>query len=138
MAAERSPQGEARFLEMILPQHGGHAGTLCAADALQIMARAASVCASRHARCAVITAKADEIDFLRSIRVGSVVEVRARIVFQGRSSMTVIVEIVPDDPGKREHVPSMTGRFMMLAVDSDGTPIPITASRQACPEETPA
>ena len=36
--------------------------------------------------------------------------------------MTVIVEIVPDHPGARKSAASITGRFMMVAVDGNGVP----------------
>lgn len=128
MQAITSNQAEARFLEVVLPEQANHYGTLYGANALQIMGKAAFVCASRHARCAVVMAKADSIEFIRPIRIGAIIDIRAQVVFQGRSSMTVVVEIVPDYPGAPETTPSIVGRFMMVAVDRDGVPMPIPPS----------
>jgi acyl-CoA hydrolase len=80
-------------------------------------------------------AKADNIEFLRPIRIGSIIDVRAQIVFQGRSSMTVIVEILPDRPGTEEVTAAITGRFMLVAVDSDGVPMLIPPSESHHAEE---
>ena len=125
MQAITSDQAEARFLEVVLPEQANHYGTLYGANALQIMGKAAFVCASRHARCAVVMAKADSIEFIRPIRIGAIIDIRANVVFQGRTSMTVIVEVVADHPAGPSSAPSISGRFMMVAVDADGVPMPI-------------
>lgn len=125
MQAITSNQAEARFLEVVLPEQANHYGTLYGANALQIMGKAAFVCATRHASCAVVMAKADSIEFIRPIRIGAIIDVRANVVFQGRSSMTVVVEIVAEDPAGQTGTPSISGRFLMVAVDDDGVPIPI-------------
>lgn len=130
-----SGQDRARFLEIILPEQANHYGTLYGANALHMMGKGAFVCATRHARCAVVMAKADHMEFVRPIRIGSIVDVRAEVVFQGRSSMTVIVEIAPDRCAEEERTPAVTGRFMMVAVDSDGLPIPIPHSGPRHAEE---
>ncbi|CAH1659639.1 Thioesterase superfamily protein [Hyphomicrobiales bacterium] len=130
MQAIGAQRSEARFLEVVLPEQANHYGTLYGANALHIMGKAAFICATRHARCAVVMAKAETIEFVRPIRIGSIIDIRARIVEQGRSSMTVVVDILPDNPDAPEATPSVTGRFMMVAVDDDGAPmlIPPTVS----------
>lgn len=130
-----SGQGQASFLEVVLPEQANHYGTLYGANALQMMGKAAFVCATRHAGCAVVMAKADNIEFVRPIRMGSIIDIRARVAFQGCSSMTVIVEIAPDHPGAEERASSITGRFLMVAVDGNGAPMPISPSDSNHPEE---
>lgn len=135
MQAITSDQAEARFLEVVLPEQANHYGTLYGATALQIMGKAAFVCATRHARCAVVMAKADSIEFTKPIRIGAIIDVRANVVFQGRSSMTVVVEIVAEDPAGQAGTPSISGRFLMVAVDDDGVPMPIPPHEDQLPAE---
>lgn len=135
MQAIKTDQAEARFLEVVLPEQANHYGTLYGANALQIMGKAAFVCATRHARCAVVMAKADSIEFTKPIRIGAIIDIRASIAFQGRSSMTVIVEVVADSPAGPSGAPSISGRFVMVAVDSDGVPIPIPPHEDQSPAE---
>ena len=129
-----SGPGQALFLEVALPEQASHHGTLHGPDALRMMGKAAFVCAARHAGCPVLMVKADNVEFARAIRIGSTVKVRAKVVFQGRSSMTVVVEIVPDNPDD-DPAPAITGRFMMVAVDGDGRPVPIPVSDQHVAED---
>ena len=121
MQAITSDQVEARFLEAVSSGHADQSGT----SALQVMCKAAFVCASRHGRCAVAMAKADSIEFAGLIGIGAIIDVRASIIFQGRSSMTVAVEIVTQNPVVRTGTPSIRGRFLMVAVNADGVPMPI-------------
>lgn len=131
-----SGPGGTRFLEIVLPEQANHYGTLYGANALQIMGKAAFACATRHARCAVVMAKADSIEFRRPIKIGSIIDVNAQVVFQGRSSMTVTVEIAPDPADASESTPAITGRFMMVAVDRNGVPVPIPPSDTRLAEES--
>jgi acyl-CoA hydrolase len=127
-SATTSPQNESRLFEVVLPEHADCRGALDGANALHIMGRAAFSCASRHARCAVMMAKADSLEFVRPIRIGSTVDIRARVVFQGQSSMTVVVEMAPDSAGAQEEPAYISGRFMMVAVDDSGIPMRIPHS----------
>lgn len=136
MQSIATAQAKASFLEVVLPEQANHYGTLYGANALQMMGKAAFVCATRHARCAVVMAKADSIEFARPIRIGAIIDIRAQVVFQGQSSMTVIVEIMPEQAGVEEKAPAITGRFMMVAVDSNGTPMPIPPSDKSHAEDT--
>lgn len=121
MQAITPDQIEARFPKAVSSEQADHS----VANALQVMCKAAFVCASRHGRCAVAMAKADSIEFARLIGIGAIIDVRANVIFQGRSSMTVAVEIVTENPAVQTGTPSIRGRFLMVAVNADGVPIPI-------------
>jgi acyl-CoA hydrolase len=125
MSAVISDQAQFRVLTILLPEAAGDGGALHGANALQIMGKAAFICAARHARCAVVMAKADNIEFTRPVRNDAIVDVRASVVFQGRSSMTVLVGIMAGNFTSRPAEPSISGRFMMVAVDAGGVPMPI-------------
>ena len=106
------------------------------ANVLDVMGKAAFVCAAQHARTAVVMAKADNIEFVHPIRMAPIIDVRAEVVFQGHSTMTVIVHVVTNLHGAGEATPTITGRFMMIAVGSDGTPAPIRFSNLCHAEES--
>jgi acyl-CoA hydrolase len=119
---------EAHLLEVVLADQADCSGTLNGASALYMMGKAALLCAAQHSGCTVKIAKADSIEFVCPIRIGSTVGVRARVVFQGISTMTVIVEMTPDASDEQEDPSNISGRFLMVAVDTDGIPICIPSS----------
>ncbi len=133
MPEELSLQSDARFSELVLPALTNHYGTLYGANALHLMGKAAFLCASRHGGCDVVMAKADGIEFHRPVRLGEIIDISARIVFRGRSSMTVLVNAFTDDSGEKD--PAISGHFMMVAVDGDGRPTPLPTTDQCNAED---
>lgn len=113
---------EATLLEMVFPDHTNHLGTLFGGQALAWMDKAAFIVASRHARRIVVTARSEEVSFRVPVRKGQLVELLARIVKVGRSSMHVVVEMTAEDPLTGDRRVCTTGRFVMVALDSNGTP----------------
>ena len=84
---------EARLQEIVFPDHANHLGTLFGGQALAWMDKAAFIAASRYARTVVVTARSEQIDFHTSVPKGALVDLVARVVETGRTSMQV--EAVP-------------------------------------------
>lgn len=124
------PEPRTTMTEMIFPEQANHYGTLFGGNALALMAKAAFVAATRHARTSVVMARSDRIDFATPVRVGELLELSARVIRTGRSSMSV--EVVGTagaltDPARRE---VLRGRFEMVAVDDAGRPRPIAGTSE--------
>ena len=127
-----STHTEARLLEMVFPDHTNHLGTLFGGQALAWMDKAAFIAASRHARRTVVTARSEQVDFKLPIRQGQLVEITARVVEVGRSSMQVDVELVAEDLLSGERELCTRGRFVMIALDANGRPTsPVGAASAA-------
>ena len=125
--ASTTPTTEARMLEIVFPDHTNHLGTLFGGTALAWMDKAAFIAASRYARRTVVTARSEQVDFRLPIRQGQLVEVVARIVEVGRSSMQVEVELIAEDLLGGERELCTRGRFTMIALDGRGRPTGIPA-----------
>lgn len=117
--------GDTRFVEMIFPEQANHYGTLFGGTALSLMGKAAFVAASRRARCAVVMATSDKVDFHSPVAVGQLVELAAHVSRVGRTSMTVEVDVTAEILTSGERRLAMRGRFEMVAVDAAGRPIAI-------------
>jgi acyl-CoA hydrolase len=124
---------QTRFVEMVFPEQANHYGTLFGGHALSLMGKAAFVSATRHARQSVVMATSDRVEFREPVRVGELVELVAQVVRVGRSSMTVAVDMIREDPisGKRQS--AVRGTFEMVAVNEFGRPVPISPSIPADP-----
>jgi acyl-CoA hydrolase len=117
---------EARFVEIVFPEHANHYGTLFGGSALALMAKAAVIAASRHARCSVVMGSATGVEFSAPVPVGQMIELRAWVERAGRSSMTVIVDVTAETLSTGERKPAIRGAFEMIAVDPAGRPTPIS------------
>jgi acyl-CoA hydrolase len=114
-----------RFVEMVFPEHANHYGTLFGGHALSLMGKAAFVAATRHARCSVVMATSDKVEFHEPVRIGELVELSARVERVGRSSMTVAVSVIAERPATGHRRIAMHGSFEMVAVDEAGRPMPL-------------
>ncbi|MCO8017882.1 acyl-CoA thioesterase [Brevundimonas diminuta] len=121
------PNEETRFAEMVFPDQANHYGALFAGAGLALLSKAAFVAASRRARGDVVMARSEATDFHTPVRVGELLDLSARVIRVGRSSLTVEVEGVAETLATGARRPALSGRFEMVAVDADGRPTPIAS-----------
>ncbi|MFY0400938.1 acyl-CoA thioesterase [Brevundimonas naejangsanensis] len=121
------PNEETRFAEMVFPDQANHYGALFAGAGLALLSKAAFVAACRRARGDVVMARSEATDFHTPVRVGELLDLSARVIRVGRSSLTVQVEGVAETLSTGARRPALSGRFEMVAVDADGRPVPIAS-----------
>lgn len=113
---------EARLIEMVFPEQTNHYGTLFGGQALALMDKAAFVVASRYARRAVVTASSEKVDFHVPVKQGQLVELVARIVATGRTSMTVSGDLFAEDLLTGDRQLGTHGKFVLVALDAHHHP----------------
>ncbi len=116
---------EARMTEIVFPDHINHLGTLFGGQALAWMDKAAFIAASRYARCTVVTARSEQVDFHVAVPKGALVELVARVVGSGRTSLQVEVEMRREELTSGDSCLATRGRFTMVALDAEGRPAPV-------------
>jgi acyl-CoA hydrolase len=121
--------------DLMFPPDANMHGTVFGGKVLQMVDKAASVCAMRHAGKPCVTVAMERVEFLIPIRVGTFLIAKAHINYTGRSSMEVGVEVYAEDMpgGTRQHTNSCL--VTMVAVDRDGRPSPIPSLIPETPEE---
>ncbi|MGL4474319.1 MAG: acyl-CoA thioesterase [Shewanella sp.] len=92
---------------------------------------AAYACAAGWSGQYCITVYAGGIRFVKPVKVGSLVEVTAKVIYTGRTSMHIGIDVQACDPKTREFVLTTHCIVIMVAVDDDGQPA-------AVPEWVPA
>jgi acyl-CoA hydrolase len=113
------------MVEIVFPNQLNHRGTLFGGHALQMMDMAASIAATRHCRKTVVTVSTEKIDFKVAIREGELIDLAARVVKVGRTSLTVEVEMCSEVLLTGERKLCTTGTFIMVAVDEQMRPTPV-------------
>lgn len=122
---ERVPAGrltEARLIDMVFPGQANHYGTLYGGQALAMMDKTAFMVASRYARATMVTASSEKCDFHVPVRQGQLIELHARVVATGRTSITVQVDLFAEDLLTGERQLGTQGRFVLVALDAEGKP----------------
>lgn len=118
---------ETSFVEFVFPHHANHYGTLFGGNALNLLSKAAFVAATRYVRCAVVMGRAEHTEFHAPVRVGEMLDIKARVERIGRASLTIAVEAFAEDIASGTQRPALSSRFEMVAVDAGGRPTPIPA-----------
>jgi len=121
--------------DLMFPPDANMHGTVFGGKVLQIVDKAASVCAMRHAGKPVVTVAMERVEFLVPIRVGTFLIAQARVHHVGRTSMEIGVEVYAEDMpgGNRQHTNSCS--VTMVAVDGQGRPTGVPGLLVETPDE---
>jgi acyl-CoA thioesterase YciA len=110
----------------MLPRDTNARGTIFGGVILSHIDLAGAIAAHRYAPLNFVTKAMHEVDFLSPVYVGDVVSFYAAPLREGRTSLTVRVEVESerfDQPGQRVRVTE--AEVVYVAVDQDGRPTPI-------------
>jgi uncharacterized protein (TIGR00369 family) len=125
---------ECHLMEMVFPQQANHYGTLFGGQALALMDKAAFMVASRYTRLPVVTVSTEKIDFHAPVKQGQLVDLHARVVATGRTSVTVEVELYGEEILSGERELCTRGKIVLVALGPDGRPTrvpPLTVAATA-------
>jgi len=72
-----------------------------------------------------VTVYVGGIRFYEPILIGHLVEVHAKLIYTGRTSMHIMVDVLAGDPRRHEFKKSTHCIIVFVAVDEDGKPVPV-------------
>ncbi|KAA0225267.1 acyl-CoA thioesterase [Fimbriimonadia bacterium ATM] len=118
-------QDEVRMSELMTPGHANFLGNVFGGAIMSMMDHLAYVTASRYAKRVCVTASFDRVDFHSSIDVGELVHMVGRVVYVGRTSLQVQIEVYAENiqTGTTRHTNTCT--TTMVAIDDAGKPVPV-------------
>ncbi|MEP6690401.1 MAG: acyl-CoA thioesterase [Gemmatimonadaceae bacterium] len=120
-------ESEAVVADLMMPQHanGLRNPSVFGGVIMSMVDRCAALSAMRYAKGQATTLSIDRILFREPIRVGDLVEIRSRVVFVGRTSMSVLANVYAEDiaTGRRRHTNECWLTFVHL--DAAGQPAPV-------------
>jgi acyl-CoA hydrolase len=97
--------------------------------------QAAYACAATWSGMYCVTVYVGGITFEKPIRIGQMVEVRARVVLTGTSSMHMLVEVSAQDLLSGETVQATRCVIVFVGIDAQGKPAPVPAWRPETDED---
>jgi 4-hydroxybenzoyl-CoA thioesterase len=115
-----APEITLRFLAA--PMDVGHEGAVHGGRVLEWIDKAGYACAVGWSGRYCVTAYVGNIRFARPIQVGDLLEIRARIVHTGRTSMHIAVSVSSADPREGTFTVATDCLLIFVAVDGDGRP----------------
>ena len=115
----------AEYSELAMPNDANPLGSLFGGKVMALVDLAASIAAHRHARCPVVTASVDHMNFLYPVRIGELVVCYSQVNRVFRTSMEVGVRVMVENmsTGERRHTSSAYLTFVALAPDGERVPL---------------
>jgi acyl-CoA hydrolase len=118
-------ESASEYSELALPNDANGLGNLLGGKVMHLVDLAAALAGMRHARCAVVTASVDYMNFLHPVRIGQLILLRSSVNRVFRTSMEVGVKVWVEDllTGGVRHTSSAYLTF--VALDPHGQPVTI-------------
>lgn len=116
----------AEYSEVAMPNDANPLGSLFGGKVMALVDLAASIAAHRHARCPVVTASIDHMNFLYPVKIGELVVCYSQVNRVFRTSMEVGVRVMVENmsTGEKRHTSSAYLTFVALAPDGGRVPLP--------------
>lgn len=125
MESRTAFQSKTIMTDLVLPSETNPINNLFGGELLARMDRAASIAARRHSRRIVVTASVNHVAFNRSIPLGSVVTVEAKVSRAFSTSMEVFMDVWIEDRESGECIKANEAIYTFVAVDETGRPVKV-------------
>lgn len=121
--------------ELVFPTHTNHYGTIFGGRVLELMDMTGVLAAMRFAGQDTVTASIEAVDFKRPVKVGDIIELKARVIYTAHTSMVVKVDV--HKVGKYSPGAEFTcrGYIVFVAIDPDGKPIEVPTLKVVTEED---
>ena len=135
MDAKTPSQSKTVMTDMVLPSETNPLNNLFGGELLARMDRAASIAARRHSRRITVTASVNHVAFNRSVPLGSVVTVEAKVSRAFKTSMEVYIDVWVEDRESGEREKANEAIYTFVAVDDFGNPVEVPQLKPETPLE---
>ena len=108
------------------PMHANVYGNVHGGEIMRIMDTTAGCTAIKYAKTICVTARVDEMQFLKPLKIGNFITCTGRVVYTGNTSIevrvTVDAEDIRDSSSKGR---ALEAFFTIVALGEDGRPTPV-------------
>ena len=133
-----SSESQLVISEVMMPSQANVAGNIHGGEIMKLMDSTAYAAARRYARSNVVTARVDELEFHLPIFIGDLVICTAQVVFAGKSSMEVAVNVEVEDLECEGRKKALSAYFTMDSLDKKARPNMVPELILETPEEEAA
>jgi acyl-CoA hydrolase len=122
-----------RFLAQ--PTDVNFGGKVHGGSVMKWLDQAGYVCASAWSGNYCVTAFVGDMNFHSPVRVGELVEVTARVIHTGRSSMHIALDLLACPPADCRYSKALRCIMVFISVDENGESVAVPSWRPSTPED---
>jgi len=128
-------QREATLRFLAQPKDVNFGGNVHGGMAMKWLDEAGYVCATAWSGKYCVTVFAGDINFHHPIPVGDLVEVKAKIIHTGKTSMHILVELQSSNPKGSAPIKAIHCIMVFVAIDDKGKPTPVPSWQPTSTED---
>lgn len=130
-----NPQNNITLRFLAEPSDVNFGGKVHGGSVMKWIDQAGYTCAVSWSSSYCVTVYVGGIRFFKPIFIGDLVEVAARIIFTGRSSMHIAVDISASNPQTKEKTKTTHCIIVFSAIDKNGKTLPVPTWQPETDEE---
>ncbi len=125
MSPKKPSESLTILTDLVLPSETNALNNLFGGELLARMDRAASIAAGRHSRQIAVTASVNHVAFNKSIPLGSVVIVEAKVSRAFKTSMEIYIDVWVEERESGKRTKANEAIYTFVAVDETGKPVEV-------------
>lgn len=119
----KSPsESQIDMTELILPNDANVLGNVLGGRVMHWIDLAAATAAHKHCSSICVTASLERLSFLNPIKVGQLAHLKARVVYTGKTSLVVKVDVYSEDMDNGERKMTSEAFLTFVCLAKDGKP----------------
>ena len=118
-------ESQSEYSELALPNDSNGLGNVLGGKVMHLVDLAAALAAMRHARCPVVTASIDHMNFLHPVHIGQLIILRSSVNRVFQTSMEVGVKVWVEDLLKGDLRHTSSAYLTFVAIDAQGKRMPV-------------
>jgi len=127
LARDISPRpvsaSQSKLAELALPGDANNWGFLLGGKVMHLVDICGALAAMRHARCPVVTASADSINFLHPVQMNQLITLQSSVNRVFNTSLEVGVKVLVEDVMTGEVRHTTSAYLTFVAIDENGRPV---------------
>ena len=120
---ERIEMSETRQFKIVFHNSLNDQGNLFGGIAMQWMDEVAYITAMRFTKMKVVTVSSEKMEFLKMIKLGSIIEIIGIVVKVGRVKINIKVEIYIEEPDSFARNKAVEVVFTFAAINENNSPV---------------
>jgi acyl-CoA hydrolase len=118
-------ESQSEYSELALPNDANGLGNVLGGKVMHLVDLAGALAAIRHARCPVVTASIDHMNFLHPVHIGQLIILRSSMNRVFQTSMEVGVKVWVEDLLKGDLQHTSSAYLTFVAIDAQGKRVPV-------------
>jgi len=128
-------ESQSEYSELALPNDANGLGNVLGGKVMHLVDLAGALAAIRHARCPVVTASIDHMNFLHPVHIGQLIILRSSVNRVFQTSMEVGVKVWVEDLLKGDLRHTSSAYLTFVAIDAQGKRVPVAPVTPETEEE---